>query len=147
VDAFATQHAEARAAALDAAARALAAVPNIAAAGRTDGFAEGCERATGLVRAICFALVPDEAGELYVYPVAGSLITNYTEGTGHDAPFADNQRVPILVKAPGVAPRTVQGSLLQVAPTLAALLGIPPPPAARAEPLVLPRKRSAATSR
>jgi hypothetical protein len=39
--------------------------------------------------------------------------------------------VPILVMGPGIAHQVGDGSLLQVAPTLAALLGIDPPEYAR----------------
>lgn len=123
--------ADQRGAALDAAVRAVAAVPNVAFAGRTDRFSPGCTVEQGSHRAICLGTVPGEGGELYVYPMAGSSISAYAGGTSHDAPFDENRRVPILVAAPGLAPRQGDGSLLQVAPTLAALLGIDPPEAAR----------------
>jgi arylsulfatase A-like enzyme len=125
----------ARSAALDAAAAALAKLPNVAAAGRVDRIADDCAARRALGRALCLASFPAESGELYVVPAAGSLITDYDTGTQHDAPFPDNTRVPIFVMAPGLAPRTGEGSLLQVAPTVAALLRIPPPPAATAAPL------------
>jgi arylsulfatase A-like enzyme len=63
------------------------------------------------------------------------MITDSPAGTHHDAPFGDNRHVPILVMAPGLEPQNGTGSLLQVAPTLAALLGIPPPAAAKERPL------------
>ena len=110
---------------------ALRKLPNIAAAGRTDR----CEPKTELDRALCNAIVPGESGELYIVPAAGSLITDYITGTHHDAPFEDNRRVPIIVRAPGLRPQTGTGTLLQVAPTLAALLGVPPPAAASEPPL------------
>jgi phosphoglycerol transferase MdoB-like AlkP superfamily enzyme len=78
---------------------------------------------------------PSESGELYVVPVSGSLISDKKSGTSHDAPFDDNRHVPIIVLAPGLAPQTGEGSLLQIAPTVAALLGIRPPSAATAAPL------------
>jgi hypothetical protein len=81
------------------------------------------------------SLYPPESGELYVMPVEGSLISDYKSGTHHDAPFDDNRRVPIIVMAPGLAPQTGEGSLLQVAPTVSALLHVPPPPAATEPPL------------
>ena len=69
-------------------------------------------------------------------PKRGFVITDYPTGTHHDAPNEDNQHVPILVRAPGLAPQLVQGaSMLQVAPTVAALLGVPPPEAATEKPL------------
>ncbi len=117
--------------ALDAAVRAIAGLRGVAFAGRTDRFSPGCTTETGSDRTICLGTVPGEAGELYVYPLAGSVITAYRTGTSHDAPFDDNRRVPILIEAPGVAHQVGDGTLLQVAPTLAALLGVPPPEGAR----------------
>lgn len=116
--------------ALDAAIKAVTAVPGIALAGRTDRFSPDCAAEKDLYKAICRATVPGEAGDMYAVATAGSLITEYPAGTSHDAPFDDNRRVPILVKAPGLAPREGEGSLLQVAPTVSALLGISPPAAA-----------------
>jgi predicted AlkP superfamily pyrophosphatase or phosphodiesterase len=121
--------------ALDAAASAIGAVPGVGFAGRSDRFSPGCTVETGIDRALCFSIVPGAAGELYVYPSAGSGITSYAGGTTHDAPVDDNRRVPILVKAPGVAPQNGTGSLLQVAPTLSALLGTEPPEGAKAPAL------------
>lgn len=121
--------------ALDVASTAVARVPQIAAAGRTDHAAGHCETRRDLAQAICNMIVPGASGELYVLPAQGSLITDYKTGTHHDAPFDDNRHVPILVKAPGLAPQRATGSLLQVAPTVAALLGVPAPPAATAPPL------------
>jgi hypothetical protein len=79
--------------------------------------------------------VPGESGELLVVPSRGSVITDFTSGSHHDAPFDDNRRVPILVLAPGLPPQAGTGSLLQVAPTVAALLRVPPPAAATEPPL------------
>ncbi len=90
----------------------------------------------GLAGDVCRATVPGEAGELYLAPHRGFVVTEYVTGTHHDAPNADNNEVPILVRGPGVAPQIVEsGSLLQVSPTLAALLGTPPPTSANAKPL------------
>lgn len=118
-----------REAALDLAAAAIAKLPNVAIAGRTDRVAGRCTERTGLEQALCLSAYPAESGELYVVPVAGSLITDYKTGTHHDAPFDDNRQVPILVYAPGRVPAgaIAEGTLLQVAPTTAALLGVPPP--------------------
>lgn len=121
--------------AIDAAVKAISAVPGIAVAGRTDRFSPGCTSEKDLDRAICLGSVPGEGGELYVYPTAGSLITDYKSGTAHDAPFDDNRHVPILVKAPGLKAQAGKGNVLQVAPTIAALLGVNPPAAAKERPL------------
>jgi hypothetical protein len=133
--AFAQLAPAARDAALAAVAQAIGKLPNIAAAGVVAQLAGNCAARQGLERAICLSIVPGESGELYVVPAAGSVVTDYQTGTHHDAPFDDNRRVPILVLAPGLAPQTGTGSLLQVAPTVAALLGVPAPPAATERPL------------
>ena len=124
-----------RDAALADATRRLLAIDGVAAAGRSDRIAGHCETRKGLEQAICLSMVPNAAGELYVMPVAGSLISDFNSGTHHDAPFDDNRLVPILVRAPGLARRIGTGDLLQVAPTIAALLGVPPPPGATEAPL------------
>lgn len=134
--ALAQAPAAAREAALSAAAQAVGRIPGVAAAGRTDQLAGHCDGQPELLHAICLSIVADQSGEFFVVPVAGSLISNYPTGTHHDAPFDDNRHVPILVMAPGLAPQQVaHGTLLQVAPTLAALLGVPAPTAAKERPL------------
>ncbi|NVB84276.1 MAG: hypothetical protein HOV81_38220 [Kofleriaceae bacterium] len=121
--------------AFDAATKAMSAVPGVALAGRTDRFSPGCTAEKDLYKAICLATVPGEAGDMYAVATAGSVISEYKGGTGHDAPFDDNRRVPIIVRAPGLAPQQGTGTLLQVAPTVSALLGISPPAAASEQPL------------
>jgi predicted AlkP superfamily pyrophosphatase or phosphodiesterase len=133
--AFANEPPGARDDALTAAADAIGRIPGVATAARSDRLAGRCDGRAQLPRALCLSIVPGESGELLVVPAAGSVITNFTSGSHHDAPFDDNRRVPILVLAPGLAPQAGAGSLLQVAPTVAALLGIPPPAAASAPPL------------
>jgi len=132
---FGMQAVPIRGRALDAAALAIAKLPGIAFAGRVDQVGGACEARRGLEQAICLAVAREVSGELYVVPTEGSLISDYRSGTHHDAPFADNRHVPILVMAPGLAPQAGTGTLLQVAPTVAALLRVPPPPAATASPL------------
>jgi hypothetical protein len=124
-----------RSEALTKAASVVSALPNVGVAGRTDRFTGDCAELEDLDHAICLSTVPNDAGELYVYPAAGSLFTDYKRGTHHDAPSDDNRLVPILVMAPGLQPQSGTGSLLQVAPTLAALLGISPPRFATEQPL------------
>ncbi|HUS29672.1 MAG TPA: alkaline phosphatase family protein [Kofleriaceae bacterium] len=126
---------------LDAAVEALKHLPGIAVAGRTDRFSKDCTVEKDIYRVMCNAYVPGESGELYAVATTGSLISEYKAGTGHDAPYDDNRHVPILIKAPGVKAQQGQGTLLQVAPTVAALLGIDPPSAARAPTLFKIQKR------
>lgn len=139
--AFAEAAAAPRELALDAGATALAKLPSIAAAGRVDRTRDRCDDREGLHRAVCLSIVPGESGELFVVPAAGSLITDYRSGTHHDAPSDDNRRVPIFVMGPGIATQRGTGTLLQVAPTVAALLRIPPPQAATEKPLFGLRSR------
>lgn len=108
---------------LDAAAAAAGKVPNIARAIRTD---RACASQEPLDQLICEAVVPDRGGELYVVPVRGSIVSDYPTGTHHDGPYAENRFVPLLVMAPGVTPGAhAIGTLLQVAPTVERLLGLP----------------------
>lgn len=133
---------ELRARALAAAARELARVPGIAAAGVTAdilGATPGQCGGAALERAMCLSAAPGQHGELYIAVAPGSLVTSYKTGTHHDALSDDNRQVPLLVMAPGVAPRVVGERVesLQVAPTVAALLGVAPPAAAKAPALSL----------
>ena len=110
---------------LDAAAAAAGKVPNIARAIRTD---RACASTDALDVLICNAIVPGRAGDIYVVPARGSIVSEYQVGTHHDAPFEDNRFVPVLVMAPGVVPAAgATASLLQVAPTVERLLGLPSP--------------------
>jgi len=135
VPAFAQQPVDVRAVALDAATSAIAKLPGIASTGRVDQIDGRCRERSGLPRALCLSAFSAEAGELYVVPISGSLISDYKSGTHHDAPFDDNRQVPIIVFAPNVAHQTGEGTLLQVAPTVAALLRVPPPSGATDRPL------------
>jgi Type I phosphodiesterase / nucleotide pyrophosphatase len=118
-------------------------IPGIAAAGRyepiIDDDAGSCERTDPLEQSMCLAAAPDARGELYVVAHPGSVISPYVTGTHHDAPSEHNRVVPLLVMGPGIAPRTETGALttLAVAPTVARLLGVAPPEAAKARPLSL----------
>ena len=121
---------------LDAASAAIAQVTGIEKVYRVADTMGRCDTRTGMERIVCLGLAPEASGDLYLAPVRGSLVTEYTTGTHHDAPNADNREVPILVRAPGLAPQTIaRASLLQVAPTVAALLRVPPPAMASEPPL------------
>ncbi|MBA3501392.1 MAG: alkaline phosphatase family protein [Myxococcota bacterium] len=113
--------------ALDAAAAAIAKLPGVAIAGRVDQISGRCGERRGLERALCWSTFPAESGDLYVVPMAGSLISDYKSGTHHDAPFDENRQVPILVFGRGVKQQTGEGTMMQVAPTVCALLRVPPP--------------------
>ena len=132
---FAELPGDVRQRALDEAGAAISKVPSMGGAQRTDLAPADCGGDRDIDRAVCKAIVPGEAGDIYVYPQAGSVLTESKFGTGHDAPNDDNRRVPVIVMAPGLAPRHDVGNTLQVAPTLAALLGVAPPVTATAPPL------------
>ncbi|MDQ3369103.1 MAG: alkaline phosphatase family protein [Myxococcota bacterium] len=138
--AFAQQPAARRDAALTAAVTSIGKLRGIGAVGRVDQVTGRCDARTGFERLICASVIAEESGELYVLPARGSLISDYKRGSHHDAPSDDNRQVPILVLAPGLVAQTGTGTLLQIAPTVAALLGVPPPAAASEPPLFrLPR--------
>lgn len=129
--------------ALEAARQAIAKLPGIAAVDRYDSIITAvpgeCRLGDPLERAMCLAAAPGARGELYVVAKTGSVISPYLTGTHHDAPSDDNRLVPLVVVAPGVAPRLETGELttLSIAPTVTALLGVAPPAAAKAPPLTL----------
>lgn len=61
-------------------------------------------------------------------------LSNYRTGTGHTTPYEYNTHVPLCLYQPGVVGKKVVStpvSMLQLAPTLASLLGVPRPSAAR----------------
>lgn len=125
-----------KARALDAAALAIEKMPGIEAVYRVEQTMGHCGTRSGMEKIVCLGLAPEVSGDLYIVPVRGSLVTEYTTGTHHDAPSADNREVPVIVRAPGLAPQTIErASFLQVAPTVAALLGVPSPVAASEPPL------------
>jgi hypothetical protein len=126
-----------RDAALVAIAARLATVPQVARAVKLDALPASCDKLDDLDTRACLSRVPGESGELLVIPTAGSLVTTYTTGTSHDAPSDETRFVPLVVRVPGMTltPRN-DVSILSVAPTLSALLRIPPPPAAKAPSLV-----------
>lgn len=108
---------------------------------RAEDVAGGCAQRAALERAVCFANVAGESGDLFIVPKRGWVITDYLTGTQHDGPNDDNRKVPIVVMGVGIAPQNALGSQLQVAPTVAALLGISPPAASTEKPLfVLPAR-------
>lgn len=107
----------------------------------TDRISGSCEARAGFEAMACLSLIPGESGHVFYAAEPSSIITEYDAGTNHGSPHAHDRQVPVIVYAPGdprwSSPRVVSEpvSTLQVAPTLAALLGISAPPAARDEPL------------
>ena len=91
-------------------------------------------------RLIGQSVVENERGELYVLVEEGAIVDeNMPKGSGttHGTPYERDREVPVLFAGPGVSRRRITDrvSQAQVAPTIAALLGIEPPRGATAAPL------------
>lgn len=72
---------------------------------------------------------PDRAPDVVIYAREDHLITNRRRGTTHASPHAYDRHVPLIFSGPGVAAgeRTEPARTVDVAPTLAALLGVVAP--------------------
>lgn len=97
---------------------------------RTDRFPEGCAGLSDDDALVCASTVAGESGLLYVWPDDGNLVSGFPAGTSHDPPTDDDRHIEIVVRAPGLPPRTVDApvSALSVTATVAKLLGVEPPP-------------------
>ncbi|MDH3686275.1 MAG: alkaline phosphatase family protein [Myxococcales bacterium] len=75
------------------------------------------------------SFVPGRSGDLLVEGAPGCLIWPFDAGSTHGSPHGYDRRVPLVFFGNGIAPARVSGpaSTLDIAPTLAALLGITPP--------------------
>ena len=73
---------------------------------------------------------PVQGADLVVQPEAGCLIARYEKGTGHGTPYPYDREVPIVVMGPGIAagPDPRPAMTVDLAPTLAELLGLSSPP-------------------
>lgn len=124
--------------ALAAAARAIAAIPGIGYAVPAARVRGRCEERRGMDRAACLSLFPGRSGELFFSPAPHSVVAEgYTAGTNHGSSNDADRLVPVIVWRSGRPParHPAEVSFLRVAPTLARLLDIPAPPAAREPPL------------
>jgi predicted AlkP superfamily pyrophosphatase or phosphodiesterase len=93
-----------------------------------------CDAKEPIAALVCSAIDRERSGEIFFGPGEGSVIMRPPfEATAHGSANDEDRLVPVIVLAPGVAPgrRDERISTLRVAPTLAALLGVAPPPAAR----------------
>ena len=81
---------------------------------------------------------PERSGDLAVQIAPGCLVSPFDMGTSHGSPYAYDREVPIVFFGPGVPPGHVAGRALTVdiAPTLAALLGIEAPSDLDGRPLL-----------
>ncbi|HTJ45233.1 MAG TPA: alkaline phosphatase family protein [Kofleriaceae bacterium] len=126
---------------IDAAIKAIGSTPGIARAARTSELAGSCDTRTGDDRGLCLSIDPERSGEIVFLPAEGTIMAKRgdPDATDHGSLFDYDREVPLIVMGAGVTPSVVSGSVspLAVAPTLAALLGVPPPSAARERPLPL----------
>lgn len=76
---------------------------------------------------------PGESGHVMYLTEPWVVEEDDPAGTGHGTPWAYDQRVPILWYGAGIQPgaRHEEATVADIAPTLARLLGVPPPAAAR----------------
>ncbi|HEY8080404.1 MAG TPA: alkaline phosphatase family protein, partial [Labilithrix sp.] len=127
--------------AIDAVVAALRSTPGIGFAFRTDAFAKhaDCTGLPELEMLACNSVHPGRSGDVIFGPREGSFVQRKPfEADFHGTPYAYDREVPIVVREPGRAPRIAENegvTPLRVAPTVARLLGVAPPPAAREPPL------------
>jgi arylsulfatase A-like enzyme len=118
---------------------AIAALPGIGFVERTDRLAGRCDERSGVEALACRSVFAGRSGMIYTAAAPGSLLNDdASECTAHGSPNAYDREVPLVVVAPGSAPAEVseEVSMLRAAPTIAALLGVPPPAAASAPGLL-----------
>jgi arylsulfatase A-like enzyme len=130
-----------KAAALSAMKSAVSAIPGMGLVDDVTAIAGDCARHEEPVRRrACLGLSPSGLEGLVALTAPGSqYIGDHPYGAGHGNDSEEERTVPVIVRAPGLAPARHDQpvSFLRVAPTLSALLGIPPPPAAAEPPLDL----------
>ena len=114
--------------------------PSVGFAMRTDVFQKNatCTGLSQLESLVCRSVYGDRSGDIYYGPREGSVIMHRPlDGICHGTPYDYDRNVPVIIREPGRAPRRIDDetpSVLRVAPTLARLLGAPPPPAAHEPP-------------
>ena len=110
----------------------------VAAADRVDGIYAACARsrilsgrlpATDLARRVAEGFHPRVSGEIVLVPQAFWVRGQSERGAAHGAPYAYDTAVPILLAGAGVRPgqHLERVTTLDIAPTIAALLGVLPP--------------------
>lgn len=125
---------------LDAVVEAVRRAPGVGRADRADALAGDCDRrAADDDRALCHGVHPERSGEVVYSPAEGAVLhkASWVDAVAHGSLHAYDRDVPVVLVAPGLAAgrRAEVASMLQVAPTLAALLGVPPPAQAAAPAL------------
>jgi Type I phosphodiesterase / nucleotide pyrophosphatase len=133
--------AELRQRATAAAIAAVAAMPGIGRAALAADLEGDCAHfADDADRATCLSLDRERSGEIVYLPAEGTVLDKRStpDATDHGSLYDYDRDVPIVVVGPGYAPGDAPGrvSPLQVAPTLARLLGVSSPSAALERPLL-----------
>lgn len=96
--------------------------------------------ASPVMQAVQLAFNPLNAGQLFVINEPYWYISNdpHSDAATHGTPYAYDTHVPIILAGPGIPAQVVQRKAAprDIAPTLAALLDIPPPDASSGEVLI-----------
>ena len=96
---------------------------------------------TPVLRAVLNNFNPKRSGDIYVVFEPHRFINDFdglVVACTHGSPWSYDTFVPVIVVAPGVSPQTIyrRVSPLDIAPTLAALVGAKPPSGAEGDPLL-----------
>ncbi|HEU5056574.1 MAG TPA: alkaline phosphatase family protein [Kofleriaceae bacterium] len=122
--------------------RALRALPGMGLVDRTSALtAEDCDAVADPDRQrACRSLPQGMVEAIYALPASGSqYIGDHPWGAAHGGGSEDERMVPVLFRVPGQPPavRDETVDFLRIAPTIAGLLGVPPPSGARKPPIAL----------
>jgi hypothetical protein len=98
-----------------------------------------CETRAGTLRALCLGLDPERSGEIVYLPARGWVLQESDDpvATNHGSLQSYDQQVPVITVLPGATSRAALTApsaaidMLDVAPTVARWLGIPPPTSLR----------------
>ena len=101
---------------------------------------EGSLPDTPILREVRNSFNPSRSGDIYVVYEPQRFINDFdglVVACTHGSPWSYDTYVPVIFVAPGVEPRTVYRRIspLEIAPTLAALVGAKPPSGAQSSPL------------
>ncbi len=106
---------------------ALMSIPGVHQALTAAELAQG--RAIGARTAEVHSFYPGRSGNIYYQMAPYILVDDEPTGTGHGTPWAYDQQVPLLWFGSGIVPgiRQTPAAVADIAPTLAALLGLTTP--------------------
>jgi predicted AlkP superfamily pyrophosphatase or phosphodiesterase len=127
-----------RSAAMQGAVESIRRVPGVGYADARSALLGRCGDRLDLAALVCRSLHPERSGDIYFTAAPGSYASESSQtGTSHGSPADHDRVVPIIVYGEGwPAERREEAiDVLQVAPTLAGMLGIEPPAEARTLPL------------